>query len=138
MVRLFSRKVYILVFLTYFSVLFSVPSSMAFVTDVETVVFSYLNSLANGDVGAIEGLIDGSLKQRTKKTFRNPERYGNFLRKLYDQASMSVVSITPVASNYQAKVQIVYPSGSTSSYVLVVSKVNGIWKITDEIMAGSP
>jgi hypothetical protein len=138
MIKIFSRKLSIFVGLTFITALFGASVSLAQVSEVETVVYSYLNSLASGDVAAIEGLIDGPLAERTKGVFRNPDQYGNFLRQQYDQASMSVVSITPAANSYHAKIQIDYISGKTSSYVLVVSDVNGVWKITDEIQAGSP
>jgi len=138
MVRVNRKKLYIFVWLTFASALFTASISLADVTDVETVVYSYLNSLSSGDIDAIQGLIDGPMAKRTMRAFRNPDRYGNFLRKQYDQVSMTVVSITPVADIYHATVQFDYPSGNTSSYVLVVSNVNGLWKITDEIKQGSP
>jgi len=133
MVKILSRKFYILVWLAFVSALFAASISLADVTDAETVVHSYFNSLTNGDVDAIKGLIDGSLEQRTMGVFRNPDRYGNFLRKQYYQVSMIVISITPVADIYHAEIQLNYPSGSTNSYMLEVSNVNGVWKITDEM-----
>ena len=137
MVKVFSKKLHLFVCLTILSGLFSASVALADVADVETVVYSYLNSLASGNVGAIEGLIDGPLLQRTMGIIRNPDRYGNFLRKQYDQVSMTVVSITPTGDIYHATVQFDYPSGNTSRYVLVISNVNSEWKITDEIKEGS-
>jgi hypothetical protein len=119
-----------------FSLLIS-PTSLANVSDVENVVNSYLNSLASGDVAAIEGLIDGPLAQHAARSFRNPERYSAFLREQYDQVSMTVLSVDPVAEVYHAAVQFIYPSGNTISYILVVSKVDNAWKLIDEIKEGS-
>ena len=123
-----------LVVLAIFNLMVVPPTIHACDGQAETVVSTYLTGLASGDVAAIEGLVDGNQARRASAHFRNPRRYGAFLRKQYKRAVMTIVSTAPVEDACHVAVEFTYPLGEIESITLVLTTVGGVWKITDEII----
>jgi hypothetical protein len=103
--------------------------------DVELVVELYIASLANGDVLTIEELTGEKLGQTIRSDNFNIEQYGYYLRNLYGNVSMRIISILPVAEDYRAVVEFIYPEQDKQVHVFILSNINGFWKITDEKIA---
>ena len=110
------------------------PATFACDAQADGVVSAYLADLAGGDVAAIEGLVGGNMAKRASAHFRNPHRYGAFLREQYKQVVMTIVSTAQVEDACHVSAEFAYPSGDIESITLVLSTIGGVWKITDEVI----
>lgn len=110
------------------------PAALACDAEAEAVVGAYLADLASGDVAGIEGLVAGDMAKRATAQFRDPQRYGAYLREQYQGVVTTVVSAAAVDGACQVTVQFAYPSGAIDSVTFSLSNSTGSWKITDEVM----
>lgn len=134
MIRLIPGKLPIAVLSVVINFITFVPAAFACDAQAEAVVKAYLADLASGDIAAIEGLVDGNMAKRASAHFRNPQRYGAFLREQYKQVVMTIVSTAQAKDACHVSVQFSYPSGDIDSVTLSLSNIYGQWKITDEGM----
>ena len=100
--------------------------------DPAQVVSEYLTSLVNGDTQVLSTLIDGRMKRKSRALALDPESYSSFLRKHYAGVQTTVEEIIPDGDRMLARVRFDYPTSDTSLIELVMTQVDGQWKITDE------
>lgn len=100
--------------------------------DPAQVVSEYLTSLVNGDTQVLSTLIDGRMKRKSRALALDPESYASFLRKHYAGVQTTVEEIIPEGDRMLARVRFDYPTSDTSLIELVMTQVDGQWKITDE------
>lgn len=97
------------------------------------VVNEYLSSLVAGDTQKLVQLIGGRMKQNNRQLVLSPESYSQFLQTNYAGVNATIEEIIPDGSRIRAKVRFDYPSQDTSVIELLLTEINGLWKITDEI-----
>jgi hypothetical protein len=97
------------------------------------VLNSYLESLANGDVQQLSGLVGSAMKKRNRQLSLDPDYYGEFLRAHYSGVVMLVESVTDKGETVEAKVRFDYPTSQSTAIIFVLSQAEGGWRITDEI-----
>ncbi|MFQ5642231.1 MAG: hypothetical protein ACE5FQ_00880 [Thiogranum sp.] len=97
------------------------------------VVNVYLDSLVNGDTQKLAELIDGRMKQNNRQLVLNPETYAQFLRRNYAGVQTTLESIGADGARVRARVRFDYPSGDSSVMEFLLTEIDGVWKITDEI-----
>jgi len=96
------------------------------------VVNEYLTSLVNGDTQALSALIDGRMKSKSRALALDPDSYASFLKEHYAGVKMTVEGIVPDGDRMLARVRFDYPASDASVIELVLTRVGGQWKITDE------
>jgi|GEM_PF-4511725 len=102
------------------------------VADPARVVDQYLTSLVAGNTQVLSTLIDGHVKRRNRQLAMDPVSYGAFLRKHYNGVKTTVEDISPRGEQVVARVRFDFPGSDASVVELVLTRVGGRWKITDE------
>ena len=97
------------------------------------VVNEYLSSLVNGETQKLVQLIDGRMKQNNRQLVLSPETYSQFLKTNYAGVQTTVEEIVPDGIRVRAKVRLDYPSQDISIIDFTLTRMNGQWKITDEV-----
>ena len=97
------------------------------------VVNEYLSSLVNGETQKLVQLIDGRMKQNNRQLVLSPETYSQFLKTNYAGVQTTIEEIVPDGTRVRAKVRFDYPSQDFSVIDFTLTRMNGQWKITDEV-----
>ncbi len=134
MIRLAPKNMFIAVLTLFIGLMANTSASYACDGQTEIVVNEYLTGLLTGDVESIEQLVDGKMAKRASRHFRNPIRYGDFLRAQYQQVDMTIVSTTHQGDACHVSVHFSYPSGDTEEITLVLSPAIDTWRIIDELV----
>lgn len=98
-------------------------------------VSDYVESLISGDIDQLNVLLGGTMKETHNQVFLYPDTYSPFLKERYANAQVTVEEIVPFGSGSHARVRFDYPGSESVVVVLILSQVDGQWKITDELSA---
>lgn len=110
--------------------------SALFAQDLTTpsrVVDEYLVGLANGDMETLNAIVDGAMEQKNRHIFLSPDTYAQSLRDHYAGVDMTVEGMSPAADEVRARVRFDYPGEQSSVIEFILTRIDGQWKITDEI-----
>lgn len=100
--------------------------------DPAQVVDQYLASLVTGNTRVLSTLIEGHVKRRNRQLNMDPDSYGAFLRKHYKGVKTTVEDISVKGEHVVARVRFDFPGSDVSVTELVLTRVDGRWKVTDE------
>ena len=109
-----------------------IPQGWAQGLTAQAVVDDYLASLVSGDTERLSMLIDGSMKKRNRHLVDNADSYAGFLREHYAGVQTTVEEIAPDGAQTRARVRFAFPTQDSSVIELILTQVDGQWKITDE------
>ena len=102
-------------------------------TDPEGVVTAYFQCLSEGDIGSLTSLIGGNLLERKKRMLSNVDHYSTFLRNHYKNSQLLSISQNQIEDNKVRVVMEVLKQDGVASFVLILSKIDNLWIITDDI-----
>lgn len=101
--------------------------------DPQAVVTTYFDHLKNGEIGAIYDMSSGRFKKRAMMLRHKGADYSVFLRNHYKNAQLGFMEVDYISAT-EAECRVHFYNGTEAGFFnLHLSRVNGVWRITDDI-----
>jgi len=103
-------------------------------TEPDQVITAYFKALKVGDIELIKNLISNNLYNKKRVLLEKNPKYGNFLKKIYQDADIHIVNIAKKDKGTYVNVEINFLNGGQDLVTFLLTKDNAKdWKISEEI-----
>ena len=103
-------------------------------TEPDQVITAYFEALKVGDIELIKDLISNNLYNKKRVLLEKNPKYGNFLKKIYQDADIHIVNIAKKDKGTYVNVEINFLNGGQDLVTFLLTKNNAKdWKISEEI-----